>query len=254
LQPRGDLPRIKLDLTVDEQLVLEPTFREVHHPYSDRPEDGIQAQCYCYEELFAEKLRALGERERPRDLYDVIHLYRQGYVTSERALIVSVLKEKCAFRGIAVPTVEALEGKPERIELETEWKNMLAHQLPELPPFEQFWNELPRVFEWLYETVPLVAAQSYPVGEAIDLTWQPPSMAHAWGFSAPLEVIRFAAANHLCVDLRYNGTHRLIEPYSLRRTREGNILLHAIRHDSNEHRAYRVDRIEGASATRAVFI
>ena len=30
-----------------------------------------------------------------------------------------------------------------------------------------------------------------------------------------LEIIRFAAANHLCVDLEYQGSVRRIEPYSL---------------------------------------
>ena len=37
MQRRGDTPRIKLDLTDDEILVLEPVMREVHHPY--RPEE-----------------------------------------------------------------------------------------------------------------------------------------------------------------------------------------------------------------------
>ena len=31
--PRGDLPKIKLDLTTDEILVLDPIIREVHHPF-----------------------------------------------------------------------------------------------------------------------------------------------------------------------------------------------------------------------------
>ena len=33
-------------------------------------------------------------------------------------------------------------------------------------------------------------------------------------------MIRFAASNHLCVDLTYDGTVRRIEPYSLRQTAE----------------------------------
>jgi predicted nucleotidyltransferase component of viral defense system len=53
LQPRGDLPRIKLDITADERLVLDPVARAVHHPYSDQPAQGFQIQCYCFEELFA---------------------------------------------------------------------------------------------------------------------------------------------------------------------------------------------------------
>lgn len=86
LQRRGDSPRIKLDLTSDELLVLEPTGRDVHHPYSDRPDGGIRIQCYCYEEVFAEKIRALAERERPRDLYDAVHLYRHESERPDRVL------------------------------------------------------------------------------------------------------------------------------------------------------------------------
>jgi predicted nucleotidyltransferase component of viral defense system len=53
----GSLPRIKLDLTVDEVLVLPPVTRLVDHPYSDAPKGGISARCYAYEEVFAEKIR-----------------------------------------------------------------------------------------------------------------------------------------------------------------------------------------------------
>ncbi|HLG14990.1 MAG TPA: nucleotidyl transferase AbiEii/AbiGii toxin family protein [Blastocatellia bacterium] len=256
LQPRGDLPRIKLDLTADEQVVLVPAEREVHHPYSDRPDAAITALCYPYEELFAEKLRALTERERPRDLYDVVHLYWHGGETSDRALILSTLEQKCAFKGIEAPTIEGLENRPERAELEAEWGNMLAHQLPELPPFEQFWRELPQVLDWLFGSVVEMvhgAAGSYPLPAGTDLSWQPPRMVQAWHMPYPLETIRFAGANRLCVELGYEGSTRLIEPYSLRRTQEGNIVLHAIRHMDGGHRSYRIDRIQGARVTNISF-
>lgn len=68
-----------------------------------------------------------------------------------------------------------------------------------------------------------------------------------------LEMIRFAAVNHLCVDLIYDGSVRRIEPYSLRRTAEGNLVLHAVRTESGEHRSYRVDRMQGATVTSQVF-
>lgn len=68
-----------------------------------------------------------------------------------------------------------------------------------------------------------------------------------------LEIIRFAAANHLCVDLSYDGSVRRIEPYSLRQTAAGFFVLHAIRCDSGEHRSYRVDRMQGATVTSQVF-
>ncbi|CAB1075669.1 hypothetical protein D1AOALGA4SA_3482 [Olavius algarvensis Delta 1 endosymbiont] len=94
-----------------------------------------------------------------------------------------------------------------------------------------------------------------PMGRhAIDASWRPPAMAQAWQAPAPLEGIRFAAANRLCVNLYYQNKYRLIEAYSLRRTQEGNILLYALRHETNEWRAYRVDRIQGIEITETPFV
>ncbi|MBI2470215.1 MAG: nucleotidyl transferase AbiEii/AbiGii toxin family protein [Planctomycetes bacterium] len=254
LQPGGALPRIKLDLTDDEVLVLDPVNREVHHPYSDKPADGIQIQAYCFEELFSEKIRALAERLRPRDLYDVIHLHRHDSTKHRRDIIMSTLKNKCSFKCISVPTIDILENKIERAELETEWENMLGHQVPVLPPFEQFWREIPELFEWLHRGVvkpapSVMSAMRY----AVDTTWRPPAMAQAWHLSTPLEAIRFAAVNRLCVNLTYQGSRRLIEPYSLRRTRDGNLLLYAVKHNTREDRSYRVDRIQGTEITKVPF-
>lgn len=254
LRPGGAPPRIKLDLTDDEVLVADPVSREVFHPYSDTPEGGIHIPCYCFEEVFAEKIRALGERLRPRDLYDVIHLYRHDSTRQGRELILSILESKCAFKGIPDPTMEMLESKQERAELVFEWENMLGHQVPALPPFEQFWQELPEVFDWLYRAVEKAALPVISAGgQAIDTAWQPPVMAQAWHTAAPMEIIRYAAANRLCVNLTYQGSHRLIEPYSLRRTRDGNLLLYAVKHDTREDRSYRVDRIQGAEVSKTQF-
>jgi predicted nucleotidyltransferase component of viral defense system len=256
MRQRGGLPRIKLDLTDDEVLVLEPALREVHHPYSDRPDGGIHARCYRFEEVFAEKIRALAERERPRDLYYVVNLHRHEALRPDRAAVLTTLEQKCAFKGISMPTLAGLENRAERTEIETEWGNMLGHQLPALPPFQQFWLELPAVFDWLHGSKEKDIRPSLHVatpGVELDEAWRPPAMAHAWHSSAPLEIIRFAAANHLCVDLAYQGTKRLIEPYSLRRTKDGHYLLHAVKHNTNEPRSYRVDRIEGSEVSSIGF-
>jgi predicted nucleotidyltransferase component of viral defense system len=259
LRPGGDLPRIKLDLTDDEVLVEDPVSREIFHPYTDTPEGGMHIPCYCFEEVFAEKIRALGERLRPRDLYDVIHLYRHDSTRQGREQILSILEAKCAFKGIPVPTLEMLEGKTERAELVSEWENMLGHQVPVLPPFEQFWEELPEVFEWLYHSAEKAVPAAIPVGrQTVDTSWRVPAMAQAWHTNVPLEPIRFAAANHLCVKLNYidaKGSRKtpIIEPYSLRRTSDGNLLLYVVKHETGEDRSYRVDRIQSAEVTKISF-
>lgn len=253
IAPRGDLPRIKLDLTNDEYLALPPVQKKIHHAFSDFPADGFEILCYPYEEVFAEKIRALSERELPRDLYDVVHLYRHPEMRPDRESILKILREKCQFKKIPIPTFEALKKEPQRTELEQEWAHMLAHQLPALPSFEQFWSELPQIFGWLGgATTP---APLQPIGTPADeeIRWSPPAMAQAWGMSVPLEAIRFAGANRLCVNLGYKNTKRIIEPYSLRQTKDGTLLLHAIRVDNREHRSYKVNEIESAEVTQMAF-
>lgn len=256
LQQRRNLMRIKLDLTNYEVLVLEPARREVHHPYSDKPASGIFAHCYCFEEVFAEKVRALAERERPRDLYDVVHLYRHDEIRPDRTLVMNTLQEKCNFKGIPVPTRETLLTQSAREKLLAEWEDMLAHQLQALPSFEQFWAELPMVLDWLHLIIEKPVLQSQPRDSRYRLneSWQPPAMVQAWHEHTPIEAIRFAAANRLCVKLQYQGSWRLIEPYSLRMTSEGNILLCAVRHDNGGARSYRFDRIQGVEISKEAFI
>lgn len=256
----GDPPRIKLDLAADEILVLTPVQRPVHHPYTDVPADGIHVLSYSFEEVFAEKMRALAERQRPRDLYDVVHLYRRQDLQPDRSVVRSTLARKCEFKGIPVPTYAALSDRPERAAIEVEWEQMLGHQLPTCPPFDEFWQELPAVFDWLNEAaaVPMLAAIS--TGRvAVDAEWRPPAMVRAWGAGAnSMETIRFAAANRLCVQLDYTKedgerTAPTIEPYSVRRTSAGDLLLFGVKADTGESRSYRLDRIRSATVTRQAY-
>lgn len=180
-----------------------------------------------------------------------MNLFRRRDLRSAPELIRSVLDEKCSFKSISVPTFPSLEVSPFRAELASEWENVLGHQLPTLPPFESFWDELPPLFQWL-EGVASPARLSQ-LGADEDETWSPPPTVWLWGVGVPFETIRFAAANHLCVELGYQHTKRIIEPYSLRRTKDGHLLLHALRADSHEHRSYRVDQIQSINVTSRVF-
>ena len=253
IAPRsGGLPRVKLDLTQDELLVLPPAEHVISHDYSDAPDGGITVRCYAYEEAFGEKTRALGERARPRDLYDVINLYRNVEARPQPAVLLDVLQQKCEHRRIAVPTLADLAVHRE--DLEGSWQPMLGHQLRALPPVESFWDALPEFFGWLQTGVAPAVPTTYRLaaGETVlrERTLRLPVPAST---QSSLEVVRFAAANHLCVDLRYQESVRRIEPYSLRRTRDGNVVLHAVRVRDGEHRSYRVDRIDGAQVTGESF-
>ncbi len=129
-------PRIKIDLTADEAIVDAPVNNPVRHDYSDVPSGGIHVQCYSYIEVFAEKIRALGERTRPRDLYDVINFFRRPESLNLGTEVKRVLLEKCRYKGISVPQFAALA--PHREECAAGWRDQLDHQLQSLPPFEAY--------------------------------------------------------------------------------------------------------------------
>jgi len=253
LQRRGDPVRIKLDLTADEVLVTEPSLQEVHHPYSDKHEKGIKAYCYSFDELFAEKIRALSERARPRDLYDVVHIY--WHMTSDYRLtsIIDILRAKCAYKSIPVPTLSQLEAHPKLHEMETEWANMLAHQLPFLPSREHFWAQLPDLFAWLQGKRNKSSQKPIPLPKNIDSLWRPPSMIQSWDLEIPLELIRYAGANHLCVEIGYQHKKHLIEPYDLKKTQGGHLVLMGVAHNTGKILSYRVEHIDEVVITQTQF-
>lgn len=251
------LPKVRIDLTSDEALVLRPDKRSVIHPYSDADELTTQVACYPIEELLAEKLRALAERCRPRDLYDVIHIHRHPDLIGRSSDVQRVLERKCSHAGIDVPDAEMIRSSPFRDELEQEWHNMLGHQLPHLPPFDEFWSSLDDVFSWLAGE-PLPVLPRAESAEA-DPDWSAPRAMTSWRVGAPLELIRFAGANRLKVELDYVPLQggrvgpRVVEPYSLRMARNGNLLLYVV-NDYGALRSYIVGLIQGARVTNETFV
>lgn len=245
--------RVKLDITASEKVVRPPVLRDIGHPYPDALPGSARVRCYSFEEVFAEKLRAMAQRGRPRDLYDIVNLFRRNDLRLFPDQIRSALADKCAVKDIAVPTATDIIGSDRLTELEADWENMLSHQLPALPPLQPFLDELPVLFGWLDGTIQFeeLPAPRYAADE--DESWSPPSTVAAWNVGVPLETVRFAASNHLLVDLRYHGSNRLVEPYSLRRSRAGRFLLHAERADGSGHRTYGVDQIESLRATTTPF-
>lgn len=249
-------PKVKLDLTADEVLARPLERRPVFHPFSDVAAVGhsgdhlADVQSYSLPELMGEKLRALAERCRPRDLYDIIHTHRHPDLIGRDGDVRAVLAQKCAHAGIDVPTLESVRATAFRQEIETEWENMLSHQLPYLPPFETFWVELDEVFEWLDGRVVVPVLAPIPAPEPVS-DWRPARYMTTWRTGAPLEAIRFAGANRLKVTVDYVPERgrigpRVVEPYSLRRSLDGNLLLFVV-NDRGLLRSYRVDRIRGAS-------
>ena len=150
--PRNAPPvRIKLDVTTaDAERVVCPTvLRPVSHDYSDAFPGKAQMRCYSLEEIFAETVRALGDRCLPRDLYDVVNLFRRRDGVIDADHVAALYLEKCRSKDLPVFTFTDLEDRDLRAEMEVDWVRMLGNQLPDLPPLAEYWDDLPLVFEWL---------------------------------------------------------------------------------------------------------
>lgn len=246
---------IKLDLSRAEKVVRPTVSKRIVHAYPDTLPEPATVGCYCATELFAEKIRALGDRCRPRDLFDIVNMHRREEFSANPQEVRAALAEKCQHKQLPVPTYASITT-PERLAaLKADWENMLGHQLPALPQVDDFLAVLTEFFQWLEGAAEKAALPGIAVAamEAVEADWRPPPTVQTWGGKVPIETIRYAAVNMLCVELGYKGTKRTIEPYSLRRTSAGKYILCAVRVDNREDRAYRVDRIESVRLTNRSF-
>jgi len=131
----GTETSIKLDITYPEKehILLPVVKRHIFHSYSD--EFNAITNAYALEEIIAEKLRALFERTRPRDLYDI--WYFRDYLSKE-AVIKTFIK-KCEFKNIAVD-ISTLERNKEKFK--NAWEKSLSQQFKIVPDFEEVYSEV----------------------------------------------------------------------------------------------------------------
>ena len=254
VSPRsGGWPRLKLDLTADEKVVLPPVRVPIFHPYSDAPEDGIYVLAYAYEEAFGEKIRALAERARPRDLYDVVNLFRNDQARPPRRCCSMCFGKNARSKGSTFPGLPTLKATGPISKADGRSCSRISCRPCRLSIISGM-NCRAFSFGWKAVPLPWCRRPTWESDGETVLRDRGLRLAISSGAQSFLEVIRFAASNRLCVELDYQGSTRRIEPYSLRRTGEGNIVLHAFNTDKSEHRSYRVDRIAGARTTNQTFV
>ncbi len=126
---------IKLDFTRQdkEQILLQIAERRINHIYSDKCRFSIKA--YSLEEIVAEKVRALFERTRPRDVYDVWYL--KDKISSEK--VIKILSNKFRFKNVKYDINSIRKRK---MDFANAWLNSLTHQIKHLPDFKKAYSTL----------------------------------------------------------------------------------------------------------------
>ncbi len=145
---QGPLPAandVKVDITITEVLCFplqdRPILR-IYDSFDDLPQ-GPTVKVYDIKEIVVEKLLALSDRARnePRDLYDLWYLF--GSTDLRVAEMRAELDTKLALRQRVVAGLEqAIAAKEDR--LRRLWAVRLAHQMSQLPPFDDVFREVMR--------------------------------------------------------------------------------------------------------------
>jgi predicted nucleotidyltransferase component of viral defense system len=247
-------PRILFDLTQHEPILAEPVACAVFHPYPDALPSATTVRAYSLEELLGEKLRALIERTRPRDLYDVVYILNNHSSAIRFEIVSGLYREKCRIKGFEPLSSEAIvQIAKGNEELASEWANMLAHQLPQLPPLAMMLDRLGGLLGWLDVPKPSPPLRLTPVPARAGESLLAPIGVRYWGSGLPIEAIRFAGANRLLIEFNYHGKHRVAEPYSLRRPATGNLLLYAWERGAPTIKAFKVDEMSSVRAMNESF-
>lgn len=123
--------RVLFDFNFRDNLVLAPVKRKLIDNYG-LSERNINV--LSIEELFAEKIHALGSRAAPRDLYDVWFLFGKDV-----SLDKETVRKKFAYYSekFDLHKLELMMPK-----IHARWKNDLRQVMPSVPPVEQISREV----------------------------------------------------------------------------------------------------------------
>jgi len=135
---------IKLEITVDEPLLLPAALLPLLHGYDEALD--VMLKCYGLEEIVAEKLRTTLQAQKrlmegrwprncARDYYDLWRLCAEGAESVDLEQVADILPEKCRVRGVQAESAQDF-FPPVVVETAArQWEGSLANLVRPLPPF-----------------------------------------------------------------------------------------------------------------------
>ncbi len=122
--------KIKLDISFSEKVIMKPEQKQIFHPYSDLEIIKNKVPVYPLNEIVAEKLRSLLQRNRPRDIYDLQYLsgiIRKGNYDE----ILNLLKQKTESKSIDCCNYDDFVNQTKYERNKRAWETSLTYHLPE---------------------------------------------------------------------------------------------------------------------------
>jgi len=152
-KPNSPIPRpsrwqtfIKLDISFTEQIFETPNSCEILHHYSDSHLINEIIPVYSILEIMAEKLRALIQRNRPRDIYDIWYIMNSSKSPNKKA-IKELLQLKAKSKNIEIISVDQFVNNQKMQKNKRAWENSLILHLPmnSLPDFGVVYSDLHKI-------------------------------------------------------------------------------------------------------------
>lgn len=256
--PRGQVsspPKVKLDLTRFEAVVLPLEKRGLLHNYSDKDEVKCQILCYTLDEILAEKMRSLLERTRARDFYDVWRLLHDYGQMVNLDNFRKSFDEKCRYKSVGLNSIDDFLTSEKENELRSDWQISLPHQLNYLPQFDIVKDDFLSLIVKILPPLATPKVSSYV--EALPAAGRSyisiPQRFYTGVYRNPVEILTQAGKDRLMVKMVYKNEPRLVEPYSLRVTKDGNLTFFGWQQGDYHIKQFRVDRIQNIELTNQPF-
>jgi len=145
VQYAGPLGRnwVKIDIT-PEAPVVETRLMRLSRAYSDYPDFRVRVE--QIEEIFAQKLRALVERKKVRDFYDV---WQMSHLDADRAQVADLFHRKLAIKKVDWHSPDNFFPPNLAETLEGYWENELGRLIRPVPDMHSVLSELRQSLDWL---------------------------------------------------------------------------------------------------------
>lgn len=196
----------KLDIKEFDRIFLPTQQRPLIHNYSDGSNCIANVCSMKLEELLANKLKALLQREHSPDLFDFVYaVFVQNALNVDRLELISTFIRKTIYERRPFAAYELLARRPWDA-IQSAWSKYLVLPKPTMLVFEEaerlFRDGLQSIFALL--GVNPQAAPAYAAGVAIDY------------FPVDRRSVLMEAGRlqHL-IELTYRGYTRVMEPYAL---------------------------------------
>lgn len=129
-QAVGGLPaKLKIEINTTEHFQVLPLKFEPFAIQSEWFQGACEIVVYELEELMATKLRALYQRRKGRDLFDLWHVFKQEMVDISK--VIEIFQQYCANDGIAISKElfqKNMETKRLNMDFQVDMNILLPHQ------------------------------------------------------------------------------------------------------------------------------